>query len=386
MKIRHKEAIKLILIFCLILGTNAFLSTLWVSVPNPKSFEYGPILSWTEDPKSTITITWQWNEDKNAYVLVWNNTDKMLYNLSVKAMEPASITIRGLSPYTEYYYLIGYYDEGKAVNKTKIFKFRTAPADPRDFKVLVISDTQVFFTGLGMRAFRKLIEDALKEDYDFIIHVGDLVEYSRDLRMWSLFLTEITKIACEHPFMAVLGNHDYMEYSGDRGKNFFKFLALPGNEIWYYFNYSMATFIALGVYDYENFTFPNDEKDMLEKALDFKDKWRIVYFHIPIRPIYNGHWNKSIEDKLLPIFESKDPDLVIMAHQHGYARYKHDKTVYVQLSSASWFIPQLLYYSDDLESYSFEYGYCVLQVGANSIKMQFKNLNGEILDEFVIER
>lgn len=366
----------------LVLGAViAFISTSWLPYKGEQNFEYGPILSWVEDPRTTVTISWGWEKNMRGYVLYWNETFRGKVEVKGSII---NVTLRNLSPDTIYNYVIGYYENERKVNWTKVYQFKTAPLEFKPFTFLVHTDTQMHETGLG--CFEKFVEIASKEDFDFMIHIGDLVQADKQYRMWERFLKGETKLACCHPLIATPGNHEYLEYGKNEARNYKRYLALPGNEFWYTFNYSNVVFVALGVYDYENFSMPKEEIKMLEKALSDTSKWRIVYFHIPAVEFYYGTGVTTISRSLFPLINKCKPDLVLMGHVHGYARANINDTTYVTLSSVGGIPAPLLMDDKSVDYYYFNYGYAIVKVNGNNIDFYFKDLDGNVIDHFTLTR
>ena len=186
--------------------------------------------------------------------------------------------------------------------------------------------------------------------------------------------------------MAIAGNHEVM-YGGM--ENFPLFMALPGKEFWYYFIYGNAMFIFLNASSYEKFVFPEEEKEMFINAIEYAethDLWKIVCLHIPPIDIFPHSVDENEAKILLPLFDKYKPDLILMGHDHAYARLRKNDTTYIIVGSSGGFPHVLLSNIDSVDHYEFESGYMLLTISSKEIALVYKNINGEILDRFTIHK
>ncbi len=337
-------------------------------------------LSWSDDPKTTITISWRWDSERRAYILYWNETFRGLVETDYPS-EMFHITIQGLSPGCRYNYVIGYFAGDIMKNWSDIYRFRTAPEGSGSFKVLVHTDTHAPSFGY----FQRFISNAVAEDFDFIIHLGDMVQDGRK-EFWINFLETESEIASTHPLMAIPGNHEVMYGGMD---NYQLFMALPGEEFWYYFVYGSAMFICLNVSSYDKFVFPEEEREMFISAIKYAEEhglWKIVCLHIPPIEIFPHRVDEDERKILIPLLSKYQPDLVLMGHDHAYAREKVNNTTYIIVGPSGGFPHVYIGDTDSVDHYEFGYGYMILEISGDNITITYKNINGEILDRYVISR
>ncbi len=336
-------------------------------------------LTWLDDPHTTITICWHWGLQKKAYVLYWNETFRGIIRTG-RCSKTNLVTIQHLSPDTEYAYVIGFFEGQKMVNWSNILRFRTAPREAKSFRVLVQSDTHAPSYG----ALRRFVERASSENFDFTIHCGDLVDRSYEENWASFFIAE-QRILSVHPIMPTLGNHEVM-YGGDPSY----YHRLTGHDRWYCFEYSNALFVTIYVANYDEFKFPEEEREFLLRAMRYADKhgmWKILYFHIPpVSPI-PAESNPQISQIVMPLIEECSPHVVLMGHVHAYARmHVGDRTTYVIMGPLGG-IPNV--YAADMrgvDSYAFGYGYLLMSFNNNTIRCEYRTLDGRTVDTFEVYR
>mgnify|MGYP003876462517 CR=1 FL=1 len=337
-------------------------------------------LSWNDDPSTTVVINWHWGQKRVAYIQVWNTTHRWIVTIENETTL-FHVELRNLSPGCKYNYVIGYYDGEIMRNWSDIHWFKTAPREATSFRVLIHSDTHAPSYG----AFGKFIGIAKKEEFDFIIHCGDMVDRGYEVN-WAYFLSKETEIASNHQLMAIAGNHEVM-YGGK--ERYATYMALPGREYWYSFVYSNAMFVALYVADYDNFTFPEEEEEMFIEAMEYAERnnlWKIVYFHIPIVDVFPQHYHLDMPKILFPLLNKYKPHVVIMGHNHIYGRMQINETTYIIVSSTGGIPGVIVSKPGALERYNFGYGYLLMDVYGERIDFTYKDLDGNIVDIFSVLR
>jgi DNA repair exonuclease SbcCD nuclease subunit len=230
------------------------------------------------------------------------------------------VQLIGLEPYTDYYY---------RVERGKVAKFRTAAnSDRTDFRFVVFGDTRG-----SVSVHRAIINRMLDIAPDFVIHTGDLVESGKIKSEWDRFFRIEAPLLRTAPFYPTIGNHESFDpqVSDNKYQDIFH---LPGNELWYAFDYGNARFICLKIdgNSKKNSYFPDEEQLIwLEKELAANDApWLIVYFHIGVYTSREeGYLETGIREMLVPLFEKYDVDTVFMGHHHSYERIIKNGITYI---------------------------------------------------------
>lgn len=272
-----------------------------------------------------------------------------------------SVTIDGLEPKTQYEYFVG-----SAAAQSDTFTFTTAGAAGDPFSFIYFGDAQndiaAKWTPVVKQAFDRF-PDAVGT-----VNAGDLVNTGGRDEEWSEWFGAMDGYSQTRNVIAAPGNH---EYGGDSflkaWKSNFEFPddgpvadgaanATPGElqkaayeaqmeraltETAYYTDYQGVRFISLNASRGQAVALmtpddlpecliacPNPTElwlDMQSKWLDrvLKDnpnKWAAAVFHQPVFSAAEGRDEVDVRESWLPVFQRNDIDLVLMGHDHTYAR------------------------------------------------------------------
>lgn len=259
--------------------------------------------------QKSIVIMWETLEQVIGEVS-YGESEKM--EKSIKETEPVKIheiEISGLEPGKKYHYQVKY---GNV--KLKPSTFKTAPPDGvNKLRLIVYGDTRS-----QPDIHRRMVERINEEKPDLIINTGDLVSSGIYYEQWKpQFFMPLSLVSSHTPFYTCLGNHE------GNSKHYFNYMSLPGNEVFYSFDYANVHFIVL---DSTSSYTPYDERSPQYLWLidDLKaqkgDKWIVVFFHAPL---FRSHPTRGIEPQRYiwqPIFDKYGVDLVLNGHDHHYMR------------------------------------------------------------------
>lgn len=369
-------------------------------------------LSWTENPKTSQTITWRTSPFvKTTEVEFVESDDFTTFEasnvknasgenqlLADKAgeMNIHRTVVKGLKPGTSYTYRVG---DGQA-NWSEKATFTTETSTEEPFTFLFTADSQAA-NEAGNKVYGDLLKGAITKypEAKFILHGGDLVDDAALMSQWESFRDAKEGIVNHYPFHAVLGNHDVY---GD-GEHIFKaFYANPSNGPtdetgWVYsYDYGDVHFAML------NSEFGSDsmraQMDWLRKDMKATNKpWKVVMFHrapYHSNPLRGEDATRSI---FAPVIEELDIDLALVGHDHAYARtfpmkkgQKTDAangtTYIIGGSSGPKFYPEEKY-----EYVEFLYGedkqvYTAISIEGKELKITTTNSSGEVVDEHVLQQ
>lgn len=178
----------------------------------------GPYLSWTNDPKTTMTITWEQRSFRDDYALEYGTSEAALglsasANCTTRREDDGyyhyTATLSSLSPGTRYYYRIPGFFNGPA-------SFQTAPSHRTgNFTFLLYGDSRETERVLGnehIPLIKQAEQNVNVTDLAFTINTGDLSGTHDSVIGWNLHFLAIKPLATHAPYMVASGNH---EWNGD---------------------------------------------------------------------------------------------------------------------------------------------------------------------------
>ncbi|MCG9967277.1 Ig-like domain-containing protein [Pelotomaculum terephthalicicum JT] len=372
----------------------------------PASLPGEVILSWTEDPQTTQTISWRTADTAPEMVqylpaagfngsfdgaLAADAAASYLYTDDYNDVYHEEATLRGLNPNTSYVYRVG--REG-AWSETA--SFTTAGAD-NSFSFLYMGDVQTGYTNWGNMLNVAGAENPAPK---FALLGGDLVDDGANSYHWEQFFAAATPLFKQIPLMPVAGNHDDVTDT-----LFWNSFALPHNgpdgykERVFSFDYGNCHFVGL---DSCVLTAPgtdayNSISAWLLNDLNNSDKtWKFVYLHYPPYPaVYDSH-AANLQANWAPVFEQCEVDAAFVGHQHVYMRTKPIEAgqvatdgngiVYVMGNAGtSYFAP-----GDNLDYIAKEIAYVsnyeLINIDGNTFTLTTKDANGQVIDSYVMTK
>jgi len=301
---------------------------------------------------NSIKILWRTSEATVGWVKVGDTPDNLDRTFTEdKANVDHIVQVTGLSPYTKYYYAVGYGDVTLASGIDHYILTNKAYGDTSGMSVWVIGDAGKANEPqrLARNAF---IEHSKEKPVDFFIQLGDNAysdgtdeEYQRKVFSRDYAYDSIMRYL---HFYTTPGNHDYNSVRPDvldyvnAAKTtgpFFDIHEFPingeaggvpsGTELYYSFDYGHVHFISLNS---EIFPWTGQGESPMKIWLrqdlaQNKQPWTVVIFHQP--PYSSGShvsddfWELmmfNMRTYFLPILEGAGVDLVLCGHSHVYER------------------------------------------------------------------
>ena len=285
-----------------------------------------------------------------------------------------STTVTGLDPATAYEYRVGV--EG---SWSRWQGFSTADPGETDFQFIYYGDAQIGLDSTWPSVVRQA--EATAPDSIGSVHAGDLIDSATDETQWVDWFSGMGDSAATANVMAAPGNHDF---SGDRylrawKANFEYPLNNPTTETigeladlavgdsdaarqyaayfahWtrfatetvYFTDYQGVRFITVNATQDTELLSPASvpacagegcpsgkvaelwtqfQATWLDHVLEASpSKWNVVTFHQPVYSASAGRDEPILREYWVPVFEKHDVDLVMMGHDHTYARgYNND--------------------------------------------------------------
>jgi hypothetical protein len=314
------------------------------------------ILTWQQDPTTTITIQWVGPETSQPTTIEYATLETPIWQIARTSSTPFTNTnlkvhrcqITQLKPDTEYQFHLG--------NPDDRFRFRTMPAKATN-SIQFVSGGD---SGVNLHAIRSNILAANQEPY-FALIAGDLAyDNGKSPEVFLQFLRNyhehmVDPVGRSIPLIACLGNHEVNGgYNKTRAESP-QFLSLFDG--FYaertYGVFDIGNYLSLVLLDTGHIApIGGEQTDWLARTLaERQDRPHlIVANHVPAYPSYrppegvNGGAGTGDEQRKnwCPLFERYNVDVVLEHHDHTFKRTyplingMKDKQGIVYLGDGSW--------------------------------------------------
>ena len=324
-----------------------------------------PVLRFTENG---ARLTWNYNQKKVSLIFGEAGTKG-------SEVEVFRGTVSGRPS--------GYYADFSNLENGKnyFYKISGRPAVKFNYgtnnKIILCSDHQTY-PELTQKAFNRF----KSEKPAFILSCGDMLEDGK-IKNWDKNFFQKIPYLGGIPVCASQGNNDT---GGPYFRNFFGM-----DEAYYTFTYGDIRFIAINTNSSTGAG--SKQYEWISKVLqNNQSKFTVVFGH-------HGFYLSSLQETgseklrkdLSPLFEKFNVDLVVTGHHHLYNRTnKINGVTYLTLPSVSGDISSR-YKVDSSSPYCAAFqndfrGFGVLFIEENSIRIQLKDLDGKIKDEFYLKK
>jgi len=304
----------------------------------------GPYLSWTNDPRTTMTITFELKTKGNYKLSYGESKSSMDSEISFERSELRSyddhyhytVTVTGLKPDTRYYYGIPDLAKGP-------IPFNTAPnKQSASYKFLLYGDSKEYNRIYNNQHIPLINQIKRKIDFTelaFVVHTGDTADDHDKSKLWNFHFYAIKELAQSVPYFVASGNHEWNDKDPQNLDDQpaldiqeFPTEDIPAaniyslNEASYSFGYANAFFVFLG-YGHVGF---NDAEylNWLEQQLAIGNSsydFTFVAFH---RSPFDDRSGDSIDDNVdiikseCPLFHNYSVEAVFSGHNHVIAHQK----------------------------------------------------------------
>jgi|GEM_PF-6292829 len=231
------------------------------------------------------------------------------------------VTVKGLSPLTEYVYRVG-----NGVSYSAVYSFKTE--DSGNYNAIFISDAQIGASGnisSDKANWEKTLQATLGNfsDASFILSAGDQVDYYSESE-YDAFLS--SPLLRSVPIAPTAGNHENISNSPICSYHFFEpnesayYGATPaGGDYW--FKYGCVLFLVLNT----NSTDTTLHDAFIGQAIAANPDvtWTVLMFHQSIYSSAEHSTDSSIASlrkNLYPIIDKYHIDIVLSGHDHCYTR------------------------------------------------------------------
>ena len=371
------------------------------------------IRSWSDDPTSSMDITWRTSLCAGDPVVEYMPADLLVGNLrgelpllqrsagsSEKFVSDLgecrihSTRLEELQSGTMYVYRVG---DGEYFSEW--FQFRTAASTPEPFTFVYFGDAQNDVRSWWSRVVREANQHAPRAA--FMLHAGDLINSANSDAEWGEWFGAGSWLNGMIPSIACPGNHEYDDGLSHHWRPQFSFPlnGPPGaEETAYWIDYQGARIISLNSNEQIE-----AQRDWLRSVLEDENrpKWTFVTFHHPIFSAARDRDNPELRGQWRPVLEKYGVDLVLQGHDHAYARSglggprnvnlseginrRESNTVYVVSVSG----PKLYDLHETWDVSRVAKGrqlFQVIRVSPECVRYEARLATGELYDAFTLEK
>ncbi len=303
------------------------------------------------------------------------------------------LTLEGLTPDTTYTYSIRV--DGEVLSYGH--QLNTAPPEGEPFRFVAFGDTRS-----DHDAHREVMAAIGLEEFDALLHTGDLTSRGNDVLEWDTFFEIEGPVIDRVALYPVVGNHD--ETAGE-AVMYTDAFALPDNEIYYSFDLGNAHFVILDGYVntvlacvYEetliDTCFDEDqvawlEADLAEAITRPTVEHIFVLNHEGPYSSKSGRTGSAHLRYLMPLFEQYDVRAIFSGHDHYYERGFADNGItYVITGGGGAPLYSIGEPTDD--PHTVEYNdsinhYVLVEVEHDTIRFSARDTEGVVFDELLLE-
>lgn len=320
------------------------------------------VLTWTEDPERTITVTWRSLKkmERPRLKVVADSADpdfadneqrvdaQLIHSATTNQEKDVyyyTATMRGLSPDTAYLYRVGDpapegmegKDQTRAERWSPWAPFRTAPPAGAAWRLLYFGDAQNNIRSRWSRVVRAGLRAC--PEARLVIHAGDLIDNAEADGQWGEWFEAAGWLHESIPLVAVPGNHEYWTPDGAWDRELapawqpqFTFPAngpalegaLAGalDDTAYWFDMGGVRFVMLN----SNVAFAEQAPwlDTVLQAPGFaggpRPRWTIAVWHHPMVASAVNRDTPEVRNNWRAALERHGVDLALQGHDHTYAR------------------------------------------------------------------
>lgn len=312
------------------------------------------ILTWQDDPMTTQSVTWRTEKKVQDPVAQIMKSTASPYGEENAEAVPAKVQrVENKGAKTYYYYSVTFpdlvrgskylYRVGSEESRWSPWtQFSTASKSDNKFSFIYLGDIQNDILSWGARAIRAAYAHA--PDAAFTLFAGDCVNDGHNDDQWMEWFDASGYKASMMPIIPVTGNHEYDHLRDQKESTLSvywqKQFELPLNgpegleESVFYMDYKNMRLIVLN-----STAALSSEKEMQRQSQWLQSvlannsrKWTIVSFHHALFTARDGNHGDypNLRAAWQPILEKNKVDLVLMGHDHVYARAsKQTKTITV---------------------------------------------------------
>lgn len=336
-----------------------------VAVVVKEDLDQPPVVEYWIDPTDVVTTS------TNAPVTVQATTPRRIVMDDLDGLWVAVLTDLPFDTGI-YYRVLSQRGDSRTV------RFLAGASRGRKIRFAAFGDTRT-----GHQVHRDLVEAMAKEDIEFVIHSGDLVEFGGREDQWDRFFRIEAPVMSKVPMFAAVGNHDNSKRNHFR-KFFLSDLHAEGNR-YYYQDWGDVRVVII---DSEiEMRKGSEQYAFLENALrEGAEKDMLMFMSLHYPPWSSGEHGSNLEvrEVLGDLGPRFGVEVILAGHDHNYERTKPiDGVTYIVAASGGATIRAIRphEFSEVLRT---EPHFVLFDVDRKSLVGRTINLRGDTFDDFII--
>ena len=261
---------------------------------------------------------------------------------------------------------------------TALERFRVGVESGKSFRFAAFGDTRT-----NHSVHRAVIEGMAREEIDFVLHTGDMVERGGIDKQWDIFFQVERPVLVDTPIIPALGNHDRSRTG--KFRHYFLHRLWTRNRRYFSFDWGNLRVVVIDV-DLEcrqGCTQYSFAARALEEGAA-RGMLMVMMTHYP--PYSSGEHGShlGIRKPITDLARTYGVELVVAGHDHDYERSKPiDGVTYVVSGSAGAPIRPVRPSSWTAEART-EPHYVLVDVESDRLILRAVNLRGDTFDTYVI--
>jgi predicted phosphodiesterase len=271
------------------------------------SFNESVIISWfTQKNATNPNVIYSLEPDLSSSVEIKPNFTELSISTYFYSVE-----LKNLAPNITYYYQV----ISDNINKREILNFTTmADFDTDHVRFLVYGDSRKNRNERSVLS--KKIMEYFREDFDFTIHSGDIVEDGRLQDQWNNYFIDTETLNAFKQGIYVEGNHE-----GGDNTEMYNNIPMPNTAInrYYSFSYGDVGYVILNSNKDDN-NYNDDQTDWLNQTLfqlSQKNTFNFAFLHHPLLDTRSYLYHR---EKWKPLFDKYNVSIIFCGHNHFYER------------------------------------------------------------------
>jgi acid phosphatase type 7 len=317
------------------------------------------LLTWQQDPSSSITITWRTNKFIDSPALIysgdlilperyWSKVNATTYSFKHSSAWIHTVELTGLKPNKAYHVKIEHPEQ------PEVFNFRTLPAKRGEKELVMLAGGDSRTRRSIRREMNKL---AIAYTPDLVIFDGDFINDAYNEQEWDEWFDDwheqmITPEGRRIPVVPAIGNHEvagaYLQ-PVEHAPFYYNRFKTPAP--YKYYALEMGPDIVMITLDSDHTTEITEQTAWLDSTLTAHSnkRWKIVQYHVAAWPSvrnFDGEIPVKIRKHWIPVLEKHNVNLVIEAHDHAFKKTvpikenrQNDREGIIYIGDGGWGAP-----------------------------------------------